>query len=215
MIPLQEIGAGLMDLLFPPRCLTCGALAEPFCPECRARIRPLAPGMLLPTGVTDTRSVGYHEAVLREAVLQLKFSRKTALAGPLGELLADELEEVASTWQAHALVPVPIHWTRRWERGFNQSELLAGVVAHRCGLPVRSALRRTRATPPQVGLTGAQRATNLRSAFAVDSRHLLPGGRFILVDDVTTTGATLAECASVLRGAGAAEVFALTVTYDV
>ena len=214
LTPVREAGTALLDLLFPPRCLTCDALAEPFCAACREEIQPVPAAMPLAAGVAAARSVGYHLGPLRKAVLRLKFGRKVALARPLGELLALELALVAEEWQPQALVPVPIHWRRRWDRGFNQAELLAGASAAHSGLPVLAALRRTRPTLPQVGQTAEQRATNLVDAFATDTRHPVDGLRVVLVDDVRTTGATLAGCAAVLRATGAAEVYALTVTYD-
>jgi ComF family protein len=210
---LRAAGAGCVDLLFPPRCLTCGALADPFCDGCRAGIRPVDPATGVPPGVTAARCVGYHEDALRKAVLLLKFQRKTALSAPLGELLAAELEPILASWQPDRLIPVPIHWTRRLERGFNQSELLAGEVARRCGLRVERSLKRIRRTPPQVGLGQFERATNLLGAFAVHTLgRPIAGSRVVLVDDVLTTGATLAECAAVLRTARVAEVYAITVS---
>lgn len=211
---LRQLGSEATDLLFPPRCLTCDALAEPFCAECGAKIRPPDPGVPLPAGLADACSAGYHEDPLRRAVVRLKFGRKVALAEPLGALLVAELETARAVWRPDALVPVPIHWTRRLERGFNQSELLAEVAARRCGLPLLPALCRTRRTAHQVGLPASVRATNPRGAFAVPASVSVAGLRLVLVDDVRTTGATLSECARVLRAAGAEEVYALTVTYD-
>ena len=210
----REAGAGLLDLLFPPCCLTCGALAEPFCGACREAVQPVPTTVPLAAGVAAARSVGYHEGALRKAILRLKFGRKVALAEPLGELMALELALVAGEWRPDALAAVPIHWSRRLERGFNQAELLARAVGKQARLPVLPALRRLRATPHQVGQTAEQRASNLHDAFALDGGHPVSGRRIVLVDDVRTTGATLAGCASVLRAAGASEVYALTVTYD-
>ncbi len=209
-----RLARGLLDLLYPPVCLTCGALAEPLCAACRQTLRPIGPGLAPPTGILAARSVGFHEEALRRAVLRLKFEGKTALAAPLGELLAEALEDARPLWRPDLLVPVPVHWTRALQRGFNQSELLAGRVSRETGIPWSPALRRTRRTPPQVGLPVAARAVNLRGAFAADGRRPVAGRRVVLVDDVRTTGATLSECAECLRTAGAVAVYALTVTYD-
>lgn len=211
---LREAGAGLLDLLFPPRCLVCDRLAEPFCKTCRGRMAPVEAGAPVPAGIEDARSVAYHAGTLRRAVVRLKFEHKTALADPLGELLAEELLGVMDLWQPDALVPVPIHWTREWERGYNQAELLAQAVGRRCGLPVWPALVRTRSTHPQVGLPRKERETNLAGAFAACPGGSLENAWIVLIDDVRTTGATLGACAAALRGAGAARVFALTVTFD-
>lgn len=211
---LREVGNGLLDLLYPPRCLLCDGLDDPFCLACQGEIEPLEPGAPIPRGVADVRSVGYHSGPLQSAVLHLKFRRKVALARPLGELLARELKPALPAWRPDAIVPVPIHTFRQWERGYNQAELIARVVGRECGVPVAEALRRTRATPPQVGRTRAQRAVNLRGVFAVARAKQVHGARLVLLDDVRTTGATLAECAATLREAGAAEVYALTVTFE-
>jgi len=105
------------------------------------------------------------------------------------------------------VVPVPLHWRRRRQRGFNQAEALARTL----GMPWRNALRRTRRTPSQTELPAAQRHRNVREAFALRRRAAVSGRSILLVDDVATTGATLEACAEVLRAAGAREVRALTV----
>ena len=212
---LRELGAGLVDLVFPPRCLTCDALADPFCAGCRSEIAAVEPGAPVPAGVADVLSAGYHEKALRKAVLRLKFGRKTALSAPLGALLAGELAKVRETWRPDALTPVPIHWTRQLERGYNQAELLADAVSRELHLPLLPALTRVRRTRHQVGLSREERVANPKGTFAAVSRIPVKGLRIVLVDDVRTTGATLSECASVLRTAGAAETYAVTVTFDV
>jgi ComF family protein len=210
---LREAAAGVIDLLFPPVCLVCRASGPPFCESCREGVRPV-PDLAPPPGVGAVRSAGSHEGALRSAVLALKFARKTALAAPLAELLAEELARCRLGWRPDLLLPVPIHWLRRLERGFNQSELLAAELGRRAELPVSRALARRRATPPQVGTAGPRRVENVRDAFAVRRRGEVEGRRVVLVDDVWTTGATLAECARTLRAAGAGEVCAVTVTHQ-
>jgi len=205
------MGAGIAELLFPSRCLVCDALAPPFCDACAADIRP-DPGPEPIDGIEASLCAGMHETTLRDAVLRLKYERKTALAAPLGRLLADRLAE--SGWPVDFLVPVPIHWTRCLQRGFNQAELLAETAARRAGLPALCLLRRTRATPPQVGLPRSERERNLAGAIAVRQKALVRGRSLLLIDDVRTTGATLAACALALRAEGAAAVYAATVTRD-
>jgi ComF family protein len=107
---------------------------------------------------------------------------------------------------ADIVVPVPLHRRRRRSRGFNQ----AGDLAAQLGLPVVAALRRTRATPSQTDLPAAQRHANVRNAFAVRRGYDVRGLRVLVVDDVSTTGATIEACARVLKEAGAQEVSALT-----
>lgn len=130
------------------------------------------------------------------------------LATPLGDYLsrALPLDEPFD-----AVVPAPLHWRRRFARGFNQAALIAKQVAMRRGIPMLHALRRVRATRSQTGLTNAKRRQNVAGAFRVRKRHPVTGLRILLIDDVMTTGATGSACASVLKRAGARSVTLLTV----
>ena len=107
------------------------------------------------------------------------------------------------------IVPMPLHWRRRFERRFNQSALLAREISKRWNVPVHGAVRRRRATLPQAGLTNAKRRTNVAGAFKMKRGRRLDGLHILLVDDVLTTGASAAACARVLKRAGAARVTVL------
>jgi ComF family protein len=108
------------------------------------------------------------------------------------------------------LIPMPLHWRRRWKRGFNQSELLARRVAQSVRVPLSSALQRRRATRPQAGLTNAQRRQNLAGAFQVRKHSSVEDKHVLLIDDVLTTGATVNAAAAALKRAGARRVTVLT-----
>jgi len=127
---------------------------------------------------------------------------------PLGELLAAALPRDE---RIDAVVPVPLHWRRRWARGFNQSELLARGIARRCGVPMVRVLHRTRPTATQTGLSNTGRRHNVAGAFQVRRPQSVAGKRILLVDDVMTTGSTAAACARALRRAGAGRIVVLTV----
>jgi len=138
-----------------------------------------------------------------------KYGRVQTLAKPLGDLLAAALPREQ---RFDAVTAVPLHWRRQWQRGFNQSELLARLMAARYGIPVVRALRRVRATPTQAGLSNTRRRQNVDTAFACRrGAQALAGKRILLIDDVLTTGSTAASCARVLKGAGAARVALLAV----
>ena len=135
---------------------------------------------------------------------RLKFSRATVLARPMSEKLHSFVEALGLD-AADLIIPVPIHWSRRYYRGFNQSELLCERFSRE--LIETRLLKRVRATRPQVGLTPDERRQNLRNAFACGKD--ITGKKVLLVDDVITTGHTVGECAKTLKNAGALEVMAV------
>lgn len=163
--------------------------------------------------IARSRAIGEYSGTLRAAVHLLKYEKRRSMAPRLAAMMAVSGADVLHG--ADAAVPVPLHWTRKWRRGFNQASLLAGNL----GVCVWPALVRVRATSPQVDLTADARRLNVRHAFAIARREWpwrrrwparLKGQVVVLVDDVSTTGATLEACAEVLREAGAREVRALT-----
>jgi ComF family protein len=156
------------------------------------------------------RSAGLYAAPLSSAIQQLKYDGVMAIAGPLGRLLADYWQPLGLA--VDLVVPVPLHRRRLQERGFNQARLLAVAFCCRAGLALvqEGMLRRDRDTPQQVKLGLEERRHNVTGAFAWHGPPL-QGARVLLVDDVATTGATLAACAQALREAGARRVWALTV----
>ncbi|MEZ5402582.1 MAG: ComF family protein [Bryobacteraceae bacterium] len=151
-------------------------------------------------------SYGAYEGTLRSLVHLLKYERIPTLAEPLGALLARALPRDR---RFDVIVPVPMHWRRRWMRGFNQAELLAAEVARRTGMPVAKILSRE-SRPVQAGLSSAERRRNAAGAFAARRLDAVAGSRVLLVDDVLTTGSTVAACARVLKRAGAVRVSVLT-----
>lgn len=133
-----------------------------------------------------------------------KFGRKTALARPLGDLLA-EAGPMVPTHTIDCLVPVPLHPSREAERGFNQALLLARELSRRWEIPVtEGVLKRARATPSQTELSAEARRANVRGAFVLHRPDRVAGAHLLLVDDILTTGATVAECCRVLLTAGGA-----------
>jgi ComF family protein len=169
--------------------------AEGRCALCRHGLR----------GFDAAYCYGAYEGLLREWIHLYKYGRVKTMARPLVDLLAAALPRHE---HLDCVVPVPLHWRRRWQRGFNQAELLAHGIARKWHLPVISALRRLRHTPTQTGLSNAARRKNVTAAFVC--RRLAPGQRVLLVDDVLTTGSTAAACAAALRRSGAARVVLLT-----
>lgn len=214
----------MLRWLFRPQCAACSALSEaPFCDACRASLVENAaacPRCALPSeaGVTCRRCardpLGLDLVVapwrfgaqLASALKRLKFANATHVARTLAPLWAPVLAAAA---HEAVVVPVPLHWRRRMQRGYDHTWLLALHGCALAGLPApRSLLRRTRHAPAQSTLPASERAANVRGAFA--TRGPVPE-RVVLVDDVVTTGATLAACAAALRAGGAREVIGVAI----
>jgi ComF family protein len=232
--PLTTLVDAVLAVIFAPACASCGEPLErptygPVCVVCWHSILPLTPPLCETCGdplatwrveiaaaqcprcrrtrssVDRARAIGAYDGALRAVVHALKYEGRRSVAPRLAALMrhrgADMLEK------ASFVVPVPLHRSRRRQRGFNQADDLARHL----GLPVRRALRRLRATPSQAALPAAQRHRNVRDAFATTrAAGELRGKVVVLVDDVCTTGATLEACARPLKAAGVIEVRALT-----
>jgi ComF family protein len=227
-------GAHLLDLVFPPSCLSCRrAVAEHggLCPTCWSEIafieRPfcdrlgspfdqdLGPAGLIsleaaanPPAFARARAVARYDSDKARALAhRLKYSDRLELAEPLGRWMARAGADLLS--QADVLVPTPLHRLRLAARRFNQSAALAAVISRESAVPAEMlALERVKATAPQVGLTRAQRAANLQGAFRVreDMAIAVAGKNVVLVDDVLTTGATANAATRALLRAGAERV---------
>jgi ComF family protein len=235
---LKRILTGIADLVFPPRCITCDALLEqhgplPFCPSCMEGIRYIRSPLCSRCGVPFTaaegedhlcgdcitaprpyavaRSVGRYEETLLTAIDRFKYRGRAGIGLILGGIMADF---AGMTWDMKVferIMPVPLHRKRLRERGFNQAVILAREIAKQFDIPLDfMSLRREVFTQPQVGLGRAERSANIRGAFSARYPERIAGRRILLVDDVYTTGSTLAECSRMLIRAKAESVAVLT-----
>jgi ComF family protein len=231
---IREAVNGLLSVVLAPPCAACGRpLEDPLhsavCDRCWAGIRVLHPPFCGVCGdplrtwrtvaaddrcelcqvrrphITAGRAIGDYDGSLRAIVHALKYDGRRSVARALSAMLRRQGAPILSG--ADLAVPVPLHWSRRWRRGFNQAhELAAGL-----GLPVRGVLRRRRHTRSQTGLSAERRHANVHDAFVLARQPgALSGLCIVLVDDVSTTGATLEACARVLKEGGAREVRTLT-----
>jgi ComF family protein len=159
-------------------------------------------------GFDAAYSFAAYEGPARQLILMMKFQGVRSLAKPLARIAARALPRDR---QFDLIVPMPLHWRRRWTRGFNQSALLTGELSRLLAIPQADPLRRTRNSPAQSGLTAAERRRNVSGAFAVKLGTGLDRLNILLVDDVLTTGSTASAAAAALKRAGAAHVSVLTV----
>ena len=195
----------LLAPLAPRLCAACGGAAgaaEPVCPDCRARMRWLPASH--PTGATPAWAPVAYEGPAREVLHAFKFGGRAALAGALAAQIA---ARAPAGLLAGALVPVPLHPRRMSARGYNQAAELAAALAERTGLPLADCLERVGDPATQAGRGRRARLAGVAGSIRVRA-HPVPG-RVVLVDDVVTTGATVAACAAALRSAGAAQVAAV------
>lgn len=151
--------------------------------------------------------LGVYEGTLRDAILHIKLPGSDALAEALGRLFARTRRDRLLASNPQVVVPVPLHWVRRWKRGQNQAESIARGVAEVLNLPLVRAIRRVRPTPKQTAVTAEERRRNIKDAFCFRTRSGVKGLRVLLIDDVLTTGATASEAAAAIRSAGAAQVY--------
>jgi ComF family protein len=232
---LLQLSASLVDLVLPESCAACGGdvadgslcrdcnvrllglVALPYCPRCGSTLGPNIPARddgcracpdTLPR-FTQVIRLGPYADPLRSAIRDLKYRRQEVLRRRLGKLLAEAVAGKASERPFDLAMAVPMHWRRRLGRPYDHARVLAGVVADALGLPLGNELVRVRHTPPQVHLTRSRRIENVRGAFGLSGGKgpsTLRGAHVLLIDDVTTTGATANEAARTLLEGGASAV---------
>ncbi|MCJ7667929.1 MAG: ComF family protein [Anaerolineae bacterium] len=225
----REAKDSLLDFLFPPRCAGCGRLGSWLCPACISEIEFIEPPLcsrcglpsvenpclscrIEPLAIDGIRGVGYLRGPLKRAIYQFKYRQKRKMALPLAGLMYQYLLE--NPLPAELIVPVPLHMDRLRERGYNQAALLARELSERRGLPVEEkSVVRIKETTPQVALKPDERRKNVRGAFRGQGERL-KDRQVLLIDDVSTTGATLDACAEALRERGARSVWALVLARE-
>jgi ComF family protein len=227
----RKLVGQLLDFALPPRCAGCGTIVDQvhsFCSDCWTQVEFLGDGgcsacglplqgtdagicaicLAKPPRIARTRSAVAYDDLSRGLVLKLKYGRKVALARTMAHFMAPLL---GSDTRDAVLVPVPLHPARLWQRGFNQSPLVAQAMADSAGLTsAPRLLRRTKRTPPLKGMSLLQRRKVVAGAFSIDPAADLQGRTVVLIDDVLTTGSTANACARVLNRAGAGRIELLT-----
>lgn len=221
---LGSVADRALDLALPAACAGCGREGDALCRECRPALDvrlqaepgvPLGMPADLPAPLLQLEWCAPFTGVTRRVLHALKYEGERRLAPILGAAVARRWARAGAG--GDVLVPVPASPDRVRERGYDQAALIANEAGRRLGLPVLRALDRTRATTAQFDLDRAARVTNQSGAFrltAVPGQRGIAGRWVVLVDDVATTGATLATCAGTLLGAGALAVSAVTVARE-
>lgn len=231
---LRFFKENLFDLVFPKFCLGCGQEGIWICPQCQDKIVQVS-SQVCPECGRISRSGKFckhcqkskrlsgiivacywEEGPIKEIIHNFKYNNVLELSDFLGGLMAEALKENIQTiadYSNHILITaVPLYWLRRAQRGFNQSEMLAEAIAEKLSLPKNfKILKKIRRTKPQAQTDSKKRRENLQNSFKFYKNITVRGRTIIIVDDVTTTGTTLNECARVLRKAGAKEVWGLVI----
>ena len=237
MLPgIEALSTGFFNLILPDECRLCeqplrGFSRIPVCPSCLAVPQPVRAAYscrgcgtpfteAFPLNERDlctvcresqvsfdaTYSYGSYEGTLRDLIHLFKYAKVESLAGPLGRMM---LSVAPADGEFDYVVAMPMHWRKRWQRGFNQAELLARPIARFYGVKLSRCLRRSRYTKAQASLGQKERLANLENSFCVRNPAALVGKRVLLIDDVFTTGATLRAAAAALKDAGVSHVSAL------
>jgi ComF family protein len=213
----------VLDILLPPRCPGCDTEGEVICADCRRPLlrrleepagAPIGLAVDLPDGLVQLEWCAAFTGPVRAALHALKYDGERRLVEPLAAVMADRWRRAGRG--GDLLVPVPVHAARRRERGFDQAEELARACGKLLGVRAASCLVRRDRTAAQHALGRRDRAQNVGGAFEVAERweSTVRGQWVVIIDDVTTTGATLTGCAMALRQAGARAVSALTLARE-
>lgn len=232
---VNEIYKFFLDIFFPKKCLICGKYGADFCFDCSLLIEEvktfLCPecgkitengqyciackGKIKPSLSAILIASRYNVGPTKKLISYFKYEGFVGLALPLAELIVSQIKKANVGLNNTIIVPVPLYIGRKNRRGFNQSELLARHISKRLSLPGGEVLERTKDTTPQVSLTRANRLSNIENAFVCADPDLIAGKTVILIDDVMTTGATLNECAKVLKKSGTKKVIGAVIARNI
>jgi len=224
---LKRLGALLLNLIFPPRCIFCENLMPAdtrinICKSCADTIPLSNSYMYLKTDKTEYANtdacdvflwVYQYSGAVKAAIRRYKFHNKPSYFRTFSQILAYEIKNKLDIENIEMILCVPLHKQRERMRGYNQARLLSRAVSRELNIPDKSNLLvRVKNTKPQSLLGKEQRSENIKGAFRVVNENEIKGKKILLIDDILTTGATLNECARVLKEAGAIQVNAAVIS---
>lgn len=204
----------ILDLLFPRKCILCRELLKEnetdLCGYCRRNAPEFIPGKNNIPFVAGWTAVWYYKENVQKSIIRYKFRNVRSYADAYARFLALRIQEMQVDFDYITWVPVSLR--RRFQRGYDQVELLAKAVSKELGIPLLSTLKKQRHNPAQSGIPdAAKRKANVLGAYKVRSNSDIAGKTLLLIDDVITTGATSSECAKTLLTAGAKEIYCAAV----
>lgn len=230
---VDKLWKTVLDLFWPVRCVSCKKFGSWICDDCISKIdypdhllcircqKPSLGGFTHPRcqnplGIERLIFSVSYQGPVRKIISGLKYKNLTPLTSLMTNLITEDFNFRGITLpQDFLLIPVPLHWFKERERGFNQAEALAKALGEKLDLKVRrNLLSRTKYTDSQTGLSKKKRRENVRGAFKVVDKKKVKGQKIILIDDVCTTGATLEACCQILKRNGARAIWALTFAKD-
>jgi len=240
---MKKILKNSIDFLFPKTCLFCGnyisssEMSKYLCTVCYQKIKFIEPPICEKCGLpvnsgekycqrcTDNkekvyynliRGITYFEEPIKKCIHMLKYKGKEYLGFFLSDFFINYLQKNNYLLNVDLVTPVPIHYLRKFKRGFNQSELIAKLISKKFNIEYDNLnLYRKKLTKPQAKLNREERLLNINEAFAVRDSGYFMGKSVLIVDDVSTTGETINQCAKVLKQSGAKNIFGLTLARDI
>lgn len=218
---IKDASSAFLNLVFPLYCQICKRPLDFrnrrfLCDACWIAIPKISKDITFESEIEncffdDAWSVCWYDGVIKECIHLFKYNKKIFLGAPFRELMIDFIKGQIPIDEFGLIVGVPLHYTRKKERGFNQAQILALAISKHFNIPIsKNNLIRTRPTPSQIELDKQQRLSNVKGAFIVKKKDEFKDKKILLIDDVFTTGSTLNECSKALKKAGAASISIFT-----
>lgn len=224
---MKQFAISVLDFFLPRVCISCNNKLVPeehsICENCYSKIKPADISFLKSEFIRKFEEENIikdflslfifdENSPIRDLLHGLKYDKKFRLGIFLGKLLAANFDKKINTWDIDFVIPVPLHKLKKAERCFNQSFYIAKTFVKNTDIKVKTnAIKRKRFTATQTKLNSEERKVNMKDAFVIKNKRIIEGKNIILLDDVITTGATISECAKILKQNGANNIYAVSV----